>query len=282
MSGPAAWREVDPDARFPGPLLLLVPHMDDCVLGCGGTLARLADAARVHVLYATDGKRSPEPLLPWRDRVDTETLGRDRVAEARAALARLGVPEENVRFLGLPDGGLRRVADVLARGVEAAVERLRPRWLLAPFRFDRHPDHLALNRAATALHRAGGPELVEYFVYQHSRLLPRGDVRRYVRPGQLVRVEIDTVAERKAEALRAFRSQTTRYYPWQTRPNLTPQLIEAVSRVPETFLPYDPRFAGSRIFASGATWIRLAQRLEPTLKRRKDQAVAAARRLLRS
>ena len=96
-----------------------------------------------------------------------------------------------------------------------------------------------------------------------------------------MRVEVESVAQRKYDALKRFRSQTTRYYPWQTRPNLTEQLLRDVSRAPEVYLRYDPTAEGTAIFTSGAQWIRVANRLEPLLKKRKDQLVALSKRLAR-
>ena len=40
----------------------------------------------------------------------------------------------------------------------------------------------------------------------------------------------------------------------------------------------DPGLAGTRVFAGPTVWIRMAHRLEPMLKKRKDQAVALLKR----
>ncbi|MCL4871394.1 MAG: PIG-L family deacetylase [Anaerolineae bacterium] len=273
---------LDLNTFFPGPILLTVPHMDDCVLGCGGLLALLPDKQQVHVLYATDGQGSPAPLLPWRDMADPQ-LGTIRVGEARRAMGLLGIPDENIYFLNLPDGHLRQHKVELQQQVEAALTRIQPAQLLIPFRYDRHPDHLALNHVLLDAHQQGRytGQVVEYFIYHHWRLLPRQDVRAYIRPGHLLRLDISQVAGQKRAALACFTSQTTRFYPWQTRPNLTPQLLDAVSQAPEMFLPYDPAYPSHTIFTNAVTWIRLAHRLEPLLKKRKDQLVALWQRGLR-
>jgi LmbE family N-acetylglucosaminyl deacetylase len=273
-------RRADPEELFPGTLLLLVPHVDDCVLGCGGTLARLSRPDRIHVAYATDGAGSPEPVLPWRDHRDVAALVRDRLEEGRRAMGSLGIPRDQVHFFALPDGRLRRHGNELEDRIRTLVAAIRPDHVLAPFRYDRHPDHLALNRAATEICRGGDLPLTEYFVYHRSRLLPRGDVREYIRPELLREVDVAPVADRKARALRMFTSQTTRYYDWQTRPNLTPELIDQVSGEPEVFLPYDPARPGPAVLVRGASWIRVPNRLEPVLKRAKDRTVAVLRRLL--
>jgi LmbE family N-acetylglucosaminyl deacetylase len=259
--------------------MLAVPHMDDAVLSCGGAIAQLPDKQRVHLVYASDGRRSPEPVIPGRDRVDVD-LFEIRRAEARTALGVLGVPEGNLHFLGLPDCRVSRHARELDRGLRALADRVAPDTLLAPFRFDRHPDHLAVNRAAVRMLRdLDRPAcLVEYFVYHQWRLLPRNDVRSYLRPGLLRRIEIQDSAARKRRALDCFESQTTRYFDWQTRPNLTPELLDDVSQTAEYFLPYAPEASGARVFSDMRTWIRVAHRLEPFLKRHKDRLVAYARR----
>jgi LmbE family N-acetylglucosaminyl deacetylase len=272
---------VDPSEVFSGGILMAIPHMDDGVLACGGTIAGLTQKERVHLVYATDGMGSPAPVVPGRDAVSPD-LGRVRKEEARAAMGYLGIPDENFHFLDLPDGGLHRHTGALTKALTELIGELRPSHVFIPFRYDRHSDHLALNRAVTRALRAGvfSADLVEYFVYYRWRLLPRGDVRAYIDPRHLLTVPIEVVADRKREALERFRSQTTKYYSWQTRPNLMPALLDEVSRSPEIFLRYEPSFSGAEIFLGTRTWIRVAHRLEPFLKVHKDRAVALWRRAL--
>jgi LmbE family N-acetylglucosaminyl deacetylase len=264
---------------FRGSGLILVPHMDDEALGCGGTITLLLDKRDWHVVYATDGMGSPEPVLPWRDEISPD-LGQIRQDEAQAALTVLGIPADNIYFLNLPDGRLRQYQSALDKSVADLVDRLQPDHLLAPFRYDRHPDHLALNRAATRLVQSGRYQscLTEYFVYHYWRMLPTGDVRDYIRPELLAEVDVTTVARQKRAALGCFKSQTTRFYSWQARPNLTPELLDAVSQEPELFLRYDPAWPGTAVFDRAVPWIRIAHRLEPWLKKHKDRLMAWVRR----
>jgi LmbE family N-acetylglucosaminyl deacetylase len=273
---PFSAEHVDPVTFFDGTLLLTVPHQDDGVLACGAALAQLRHKTAVHVVYATDGSGSPAPVLPWRDAVPVG-LDRIRMEEAREAMEHLGVPDGNVHFLAYPDGRLRRHLPELRRSLRTLAERIRPDHVLVPFRYDRHSDHLALNRAvldALAAGELGRASVTEYFVYHQWRLLPRGDVRTYVRPGMLRQVSPGEAGRLKREALDRFRSQTTCYFLWQTRPNLTPALLDDVSRSPEVFLPYDAAWPGARIFRGPTVWIRAVHRLEPSLKKRKDQLLA--------
>jgi LmbE family N-acetylglucosaminyl deacetylase len=264
---------------FTGSGMILVPHMDDEVLACGGTIALLPDKSVWHVVYATDGMGSPEPVLRGRDKISPD-LGQIRQAEAQAAMALLGIPPDNVHFLNMPDGRLSHHQLAVEEAVAHWVSQLQPDHLFVPFRYDRHPDHLTLNQVAVRLAKNGSwpGQISEYFVYYRWRLLPQGDVRRYIRTGLLNEVDITAVAQQKRAALDCYTSQTTRFYPWQARPNLTPELLDEVSQAPEVFLHYDEKLAGTAVFSHAVSWIRFAHRLEPFLKKRKDQLVARWRR----
>jgi LmbE family N-acetylglucosaminyl deacetylase len=261
------------DAAFEGDILVIAPHMDDETLGCGITLAQCAQRQTVRVVFATDGARSPEPRR--RTGPANVALTPVREAEAVAALDKLGVPRDHVEFLGFPDGELARHQRALADAIVARVRAYRPEWLFVPFRYDHHPDHLALNRAATAAHTSGqiDARLVEYFVYARLRLLRTGDLRDYVADDDVVRVYSESAATRKRAALACYRTQTTCYFPWQRRPILERALIDRVCGEPETLLIHDPARRGARGLARARRWVPLACRVEPTLKRWKDRLV---------
>jgi LmbE family N-acetylglucosaminyl deacetylase len=269
----------DPKTIFSGTVLVVAPHMDDEVLACGGTIARLPNKERVFLAYATDGAQAYTPVVPWRDTTSPE-LSAVRAAEARAALLALGVAEQNIYFLNFPDGRLKRHLSLFSQSLVELVRAIRPDHMLVPFRYDRHPDHLAVNRAATAALRRGDyrAELFEYFVYYRWRLLRRRDVRAYVRTDQLVTVGIEDVAAQKRRALDCFKSQTTQFYQWQDRPILSRASLDEVCRTPEFFLRYDPALSGTAVFTGARNWIRLVHQAEPFIKKRKDQALALVRR----
>src|SRR5690349_12478109 len=73
-------------------LLVLAPHPDDEVIGCGGLVAlHLREGRAVRVVVATDGGQAGEPA--------------ERQRESRAALASLGGGAE-IEFLNFPDRAL--------------------------------------------------------------------------------------------------------------------------------------------------------------------------------
>ncbi|MCR4403761.1 MAG: PIG-L family deacetylase [Candidatus Acetothermia bacterium] len=86
-------------------ILVIAPHTDDEVLGTGGAIQRhLAHGARVVVVILTNGDGQYRRLFP--STKASINLGYTRQNESLAALAHLGLPRENVIFLGYPDRGL--------------------------------------------------------------------------------------------------------------------------------------------------------------------------------
>lgn len=144
-------------------------HPDDD-LHAAGTFARLADAGNdVHlVMYTNDDKGS-------RDRSMTgDRLARIRRAEQEAAAHCLGIPVENLHWLGHGDGELEYVDPRdLCRSVTATIRRLRPDAL---FSFDPGATwtqwHKSDHRAA-AITTVDGVRAAQWHLY-FPELLDRG------------------------------------------------------------------------------------------------------------
>lgn len=245
--------------------LIVAPHPDDEVLGCGGLVASARRPDAIEVLVLTDGELSPpaasgDPELP--------AMRRD---ESLRALDALGVSEQYVSFAGLPDGGLSDQAARLDRELYAAATRTPATDVFVPFRFDRHPDHQATHAAGERLARRAGVRLWEYFVYPFWRLLPRGDIRAHLRPGTLYALEreADTRAAQRA-ALDLYRSQTEPWGSGTGRPVLAPDHLDRVCAGPELFLRYEVARPGAAVLKGTGAWFGVVRRVEPGLKRVKD------------
>jgi LmbE family N-acetylglucosaminyl deacetylase len=127
--------------------LVLAPHPDDEVLGCGGLLAQLAAAgAVVDVLFLTDGAATAgageEPA----------EHARRRRRETEAAAGVLGIAERI--HLDLPDGRLEQHLEEAAAAIGRELVARRPDLLLVPSPLEATADHRA---AFAALHRLLGP-----------------------------------------------------------------------------------------------------------------------------
>lgn len=119
-------------------VLVIAPHPDDEVLGCGGVIRKLADAGHaVHVAIATKGW---EPLFP------NEQVEQVR-GEARAAVECLGAHQ--LHFLDLP---VTKLALLPEHEINGAIAKLitetDPQWVFLPFRSDLHEDHKQIFDAA--------------------------------------------------------------------------------------------------------------------------------------
>lgn len=264
-----------------GTLVIVAPHMDDEALACGGLIAKLPDKQRIHIIYATDGMKSPAPIMAG-DEITTD-LGQVRVNESTQAMKMLGVPEGNLHFLNLPEAELKDHLPALKKSLGDKLKELAPQHIFVPFRYDRHLDHLAVNHVVVSLLGQGiiTAQLIEYFVYYRWRLLPKRDIRKYIRPQFLFTLDISDVATLKRQSLDCFASQTTIYYPWQTRPILTSTLLDEECANPEYFLMHASP-SGTTVFSNIIPWIRLAHRLEPILLRWKYLTLSTLKRVFRS
>jgi bacillithiol biosynthesis deacetylase BshB1 len=174
-------------------VLAIGAHPDDVELGCGGTLLRLARAGRATaVLSLTRGEAG------------TRGTPEQRAPEAKAGAELLGARE--MVLLDCGDGGLR--FDAAAEdALIAVIRRLRPRVVLGPPAFDRHPDHERAHRLVRDCCYYAGlakrdpesgephrPSLVLWYML-HDPVQPT-----------LV-VDVTTTWEQKLEAVAAHRSQ---------------------------------------------------------------------------
>src|SRR5688572_5465437 len=148
-----------------GKIVIVAPHMDDEALACGGLIAKLPHKDDVHIIYATDGMKSPAPIIPRHDRIAPD-LGKTRMQESIEAMKLLGVPEHNLHFLCLPEAELKKHLSSLRNLLRDKIRTIAPRQIFVPFRFDRHSDHLAVNRVIVSEVQRGvlQGQLIEYFV----------------------------------------------------------------------------------------------------------------------
>lgn len=92
---------------LPKSILIFCAHEDDEMAHAGIIRAAVENHIPLHVVYFTSGDAGSCDRYYQHSCGPAEALnfGGLRMEEARAALGHLGVPRENVHFLGLPDGG---------------------------------------------------------------------------------------------------------------------------------------------------------------------------------
>lgn len=170
-------------------IVVLAPHMDDEVLGCGGTIVRHVLAqSDVTVVFLTDGRRGAG-AAPKREYAE---IVRVRKLEAQRAAQVLGV--RTLKFLDAEDSRLRYDTGIADRLRETLLSE-QPEIVYLPFFLERHPDHRAANDVLFAATR-NTPLRFECRGYE---------VWTPLFPNCLVR--IDETLDIKQRALRCYTSQ---------------------------------------------------------------------------
>lgn len=115
-------------------ILVVAPHCDDEVLGCGGTMAKLTNAGHdVTVLMITNGNIGAPELF---SKEDTENNRK----EAIKACDRLGV--KKVEFLDFPAPRLDTIASYkLSKAIKDIIFKYEIHTMYIPHRGDIHHDH---------------------------------------------------------------------------------------------------------------------------------------------
>jgi LmbE family N-acetylglucosaminyl deacetylase len=148
-------------------IVVVSPHLDDAVLGCGRLLA-VHPNATVITVYAGGPPAYPDPMTPW-DTLSGFVPGDDVLAlrrkEDEAALAELDATPVWLNFV--EHQYLERAAwvgaDQTVDTLEAAVRDAAPTAVFMPFGLA-NPDHTATHEAArTVRERLGDPA---WFCYQ--------------------------------------------------------------------------------------------------------------------
>lgn len=175
-------------------VLVLAPHPDDEVLGCGGAITDLAArGAAIDVLLVTDGAAFAAGEAGRRE------IAARRVGESRAALGILG--GGTVHEGGFPDRGLGGRPAELENLIAAWLEKASPDLVFAPSPLETHPDHRAVAGALFAL--AGRPDACTAALARAT--VAFFEISQPFRPNFLF--DLTPVLERKRRAMLAFASQ---------------------------------------------------------------------------
>lgn len=176
------------------------PHPDDAEIFCGGLLA--SSAGRGYSTGIVDLSRGE-----LSSRGDLSTRAKE--SAAASALLKLAVREN----LDIPDGaiGIDGPASVYeqTRRVVAAIRRLKPEVVLAPYWQERHPDHPGASALITrsvflsglTKYDCGEPDLGPY----SPRQILYYQMRYELEPSFVV--DISAVVEQKYQAINCYGSQ---------------------------------------------------------------------------
>jgi LmbE family N-acetylglucosaminyl deacetylase len=129
--------------------LVLAPHPDDETIGCGAAIMRKIDrGTEVWVVVVTDGRLG----VSGTD-VPPGLVAERREAECREACRRLGVPDDHVVTLDVPDLSIGDRAEQVETAIRELNRMFKPEEVMSPFRIDNNPDHRALGVIVDSLRR---------------------------------------------------------------------------------------------------------------------------------
>ena len=189
-------------------VLVFSPHPDDETIGVGGYIAEsIKDGADVRIVLVTNGNFHGNEQA--------------RYAEFRKATQILGVPENNLVFLGFPDRKIDKMnPTTLYAALKTQIEQYNPDIVVYPNIRDANQDHSTIGKVVEQILKAEPHKMTayEYLVhYEHIWPRPREFAPKLdlSPPDQLMNV--DTSWEKvplspssenlKLEAIHMYRSQ---------------------------------------------------------------------------
>ncbi|SEL18046.1 N-acetylglucosaminyl deacetylase, LmbE family [Pseudoxanthomonas sp. GM95] len=209
-------------------LVVVAPHPDDEVLGCGGLIAAaIHSGLQVLVVSLTDGEAAYACDPAW----PPQRLAPIRRSELLNAVRALGGGTDNIAHVGIADG---HIAVCIERAIDALAQVRRRDTVLVTWAKDGHPDHEAAAQAAQQVCARVGARLIQYPIWcWHWADPERADflsnrARRFLLSA--------SVQARKRAALLAFATQIGTSVPRPASPILPPHVLARFQRPYEVYL----------------------------------------------
>lgn len=125
--------------QLPGEkVLILAPHVDDDIIGCGYAIKDYLNRGKhVEICYLTKGDAARPAFSMSKDE-----MKRARENEAIHVAHQLGLDSANLHFLEGKEGDLWD-DESITRNLSGILDNVKPEVIYCPVAIDRHPDHIA-------------------------------------------------------------------------------------------------------------------------------------------
>ena len=119
-------------------ILILSPHPDDDIFGCGGSIIRhIKQGHSINIIYLCQGDKGIKNMSGKR-------VAEIRKSESSEATKVLGVPSENLTYLDQKDNNLQANSFVV-NSINRILEKVNPNIIYLPTFTDNHSDHYQTN-----------------------------------------------------------------------------------------------------------------------------------------
>lgn len=189
--------------------LVIAPHPDDEVFGCGGLIAlKLHQGADVDVIFLTNGEGAHRGCCS----TSAQDVGYRRKKLAVASAAVLGLQVNRLHWFELPDGAIPRKEhggfSEAANNLAVLLKKIAPRELYLSHPADVWPDHEASAALVVAARDISGLNCRSFFypVWMLYGLRIRSLLS--ILRGRVFCLDISTVADRKQMAIKTYLEST--------------------------------------------------------------------------
>jgi LmbE family N-acetylglucosaminyl deacetylase len=189
-------------------LLIIAPHPDDEVIGCGGFIQRIKkESGKVYVLFLTVGLTDD---FSKKGRSSSE----QRKKEIEKVSSFLRYDDYDIAFEGndyhlkLDTFGQKELMDVIERRSLVAIEKIRPTIVAFPSFHSYNQDHRVVAYAAHAALRPAEKDVKHFvpIVLQYEEVVDSWNSGKQIIPNFFVSLNEKEI-ENKSKALRLYRSQ---------------------------------------------------------------------------
>lgn len=152
-------------------ILIISPHPDDEILGCGGLMANMVEEnKKVLLVLLTKGENShfDSPFI------SKDLLKEERVKLTQKAASKIKLPIENITFLDFKDGNINDKDSEIIK-LELLINSIKPDAVFVPYHFEGNKDHETTSIIVKSITKNTPIHLIEYCVW-FWRTLPLREV----------------------------------------------------------------------------------------------------------
>lgn len=148
-------------------VLIISPHPDDEVFGCGGLIAELCKKnAECKIIFLSKGEGTADKRHP-----ELEIIEKRRELTS-SALEKLGVSQDSIFYLSFIDGHFANTDENETARLSALIDRINPSFVFYPHPNDGSPDHEHASKIIESIISNKSFEKYQYcvWIWHHTRL----------------------------------------------------------------------------------------------------------------